>query len=83
MIGLITKSYIMKPEERVTIKPQEVITLFRDINVKGDEAQAIHYPELEDLFKDGFYVESFNQAFVGTDRFIITFVLRKFNKNTY
>jgi hypothetical protein len=73
----------MKSEETIKIKPQEVITLFRDIKIKGDEAQAIHYPELEDLFKDGFYVESFNQAFVGTDRFIITFVLRKFNKNTY
>ena len=65
------------------IKPQEVITLFRDINVKSHAQQAINYPELEDLFQKGFYVESSNQTFVGADRFIITFILRKFNPSTY
>jgi hypothetical protein len=73
----------MKSDEINKTKPQEVITLFRDIKDKNNEAPVIHYPELEDLFQKGFYLESFNQTIIGTDRLIITFVLRKFNPTTY
>ena len=40
----------MKSFELENLKPQEVITLFRDINLKSSEEQSIHYKELEDLF---------------------------------
>ena len=73
----------MKPYEMEKIKPQEVITLFRDVQLKNLEEQAIHYAELEDLFKLGFYIENFQQTMIGADRFMITFVLRKFNPTTY
>ena len=73
----------MKPYEMEKIKPQEVITLFRDVQLKNLEEQAIHYSELEDLFKLGFYIENFQQTMIGPDRFMITFVLRKFNPTTY
>jgi hypothetical protein len=73
----------MKSFELENLKPQEVITLFRDINLKSSEEQSIHYKELEDLFKLGFYIENFQQTNIGTDRFMITFVLRKFNPSTY
>jgi|LauGreDrversion4_2_1035121.scaffolds.fasta_scaffold176623_2 hypothetical protein len=73
----------MKPYEIEKLKPQEVVTLFRDVNIKSNEMQAIHYQELEDLFKLGFYIENFQQTVIGADRFMITFVLRKFNPTTY
>jgi hypothetical protein len=73
----------MTSDETIKTKPQEVITLFRDIEDKNNERPLIHYPELEDLFQKGFYVESFNQTIIGTDRLIITFILRKFNATTF
>jgi hypothetical protein len=73
----------MNSHEIKSLKPQEVVTLFRDVNIKSNEMQAIHYQELEDLFKLGFYIENFQQTVIGSDRFMITFVLRKFNPTTY
>jgi hypothetical protein len=73
----------MNSDEIKSLKPQEVVTLFRDVNIKSNEMQAIHYQELEDLFKLGFYIENFQQTVIGSDRFMITFVLRKFNPTTY
>lgn len=73
----------MNSYEIKSLKPQEVVTLFRDVNIKSNEMQAIHYQELEDLFKLGFYIENFQQTVIGADRFMITFVLRKFNPTTY
>ncbi|MGZ3895046.1 MAG: hypothetical protein ACXVPN_16805 [Bacteroidia bacterium] len=73
----------MKSDEISSTKSQEILTLSKDIKGQIGEMQSIHYQELEELFKQGFYVESFNQTVVGTERLIITFILRKFNATTY
>lgn len=73
----------MKSEENTITKSQEVITLVRNVPTKGDETQPIYYPELEMLFQKGFYVESFRQTMLGTDRYMVTFNLRTFNPSTY
>ncbi|MCE3229037.1 MAG: hypothetical protein K0S32_3588 [Bacteroidetes bacterium] len=65
------------------IKPQEVITIFCDIKQKDTEQQWVDYPQLFEFFNKGYYIESFKQSIIGSDRYMITFTFRSFNAATY
>jgi len=73
----------MNPTESKTIKPQEVVTIFRDVKQKSENHDYVVYPEIEKFFENGFYIEDFKQTLIGTDRYMITFTFRKFNPSTY
>lgn len=72
-----------KEEIRTTIKPQAVVTIFRDIIPKNIEKQWVEYPELEVFFEKGYYIENMMQVLVGTDRYMITFTFGKFKTSLY
>ncbi|MFY9309244.1 MAG: hypothetical protein WAQ28_09390 [Bacteroidia bacterium] len=61
------------------MKVQEVVTIFSDI---PNDATMKTYPELEEWFNKGMYVESFTQTQSGeTGKYVITFLLRYYNTN--
>jgi hypothetical protein len=65
------------------IKPQEVITIFRNISEVSASDQWIGYPELQEFFDKGYYIEEFQQTAIDSNRFMITFNFRKFSQVTY
>jgi hypothetical protein len=73
----------MEAGESNNMKPQEVVTIFRNVMDKTNEQQWIGYPELEEFFNKGFYIETFKQSIIDSERYMITFTFRKFNPATY
>ncbi|HEY6162951.1 MAG TPA: hypothetical protein VI112_17100 [Bacteroidia bacterium] len=69
----------MKQEDDSNIKPQEVITIFRNISEHRDSSWT-GYPELEEFFNKGYYIEDFKQTLLGEERYMITFTFRKFSR---
>jgi hypothetical protein len=69
-------------KEKHSIIPQEIITIFCRLQEPNDK-QWRDYPELDEFFKKGYYIEDFKQTLIGTDRYMITFAFRKFNPSTY
>ena len=62
------------------MKAQEIVTIFSDI---PNDATMKTYPELEEWFNKGMYVESFQQTqSVSTGKYVITFILRYYNVST-
>jgi hypothetical protein len=62
------------------MKAQEVVTVFSDI---PNDATLKTYPELEEWFNKGMYVESFQQTqSASTSKYVITFILRYYNVST-
>ena len=47
------------------MQPQEVITIFRELKLKNEEKQWIGYPELEEFFQKGYFIEYFTQYLLG------------------
>jgi hypothetical protein len=59
------------------MRAQEVVTIFSDI---PNDATMKTYPELEEWFNKGMYVESCVQTqSASTGKYVITFVLRYYN----
>jgi hypothetical protein len=59
------------------MKEQEVVTVFSDIPA---DAVIKTYPELDEWFKKGMYIESFVQTqSSSTGKYVITFLLRYYN----
>lgn len=59
------------------MRAQEVVTIFSDI---PNDATMKTYPELDEWFNKGMYVESFVQTqSASTGKYVITFVLRYYN----
>ncbi|MEW6469126.1 MAG: hypothetical protein AB1458_09390 [Bacteroidota bacterium] len=59
------------------MRAQEVVTIFSDI---PSDATMKTYPELEEWFNKGMYVESFAQTqSASMGKYVITFVLRYYN----
>jgi hypothetical protein len=59
------------------MRDQEVVTIFSDIPT---DSTMKTYPELEEWFKKGMYVESVVQTqSVSTTKYIVTFILRYYN----
>jgi hypothetical protein len=73
----------MESVESQILNPQEVVTIFREVNPKNSEGKWVLYPKLKNFFEKGFYIESFQQALIGTERYMITFSLRKINPSPY
>lgn len=70
-------------QEQDTRKPQLIVSVFkefRDVEING---QVLHYPELDELIHEGFYIESFQQSLISDTRFVVTFSMKKFNMSTY
>lgn len=63
------------------MKQQEIITVITGIpdDVKKKQAVIYTYPELQDFFEKGMYVENMVQSCLADGRCIITFVLRYYN----
>lgn len=64
------------------MKPQEVISIIADISPsdldnKGNLAKS--YPELDQFFDKGMYIENIVQSPFGNRKCIITFVFRYYN----
>jgi hypothetical protein len=78
----ITEIVKVKTEVNSNIHPQEIITVFRDMELK-DGKQHITYPEIEKFLKEGYYVENFKQLMIGTDKFMTTFILKKTRASAY
>ena len=59
------------------MRAQEVVTIFSDIPT---DSTMKTYPELEEWFNKGMYIESFIQTqSTSTTKYVITFVLRYYN----
>lgn len=59
------------------MRSQEVVTIFSDIPT---DATMKTYPELDEWFDKGMYVESFSQTqSASTEKYVITFILRYYN----
>lgn len=65
------------------MQPQEVITIFRELKKENEEKQWVGYPELEEFFQKGYYIENFTQTTIGNDRYMITFIFRKYSSAQY
>ncbi|HYG49791.1 MAG TPA: hypothetical protein VD905_02760 [Flavobacteriales bacterium] len=65
------------------MQPQEVITIFRELKLKNEEKQWIGYPELEEFFQKGYFIEYFTQIPIGNERFMITFLFKKHTDRQY
>lgn len=63
--------------------PQEVVTIFRELKIKSEEKQWVGYPELEEFFEKGYYIENFTQTVIGNERYMITFIFRKYSPAQY
>jgi hypothetical protein len=63
------------------MKQQEIITIISNIpkNLHGEQSVVNTYPELQEFFEKGMYVESIVQSCLVDGRFVITFVLRYYN----
>ena len=68
----------MEKQDDKNIKPQEVITIFRNIGDVTDSSWR-GYPELEDFFNKGYYIEDFKQTLLNEKMYMITFTFRRFN----
>lgn len=55
---------------------QKVITLLVDIKKNKAKTNIQEYPELNAMFDEGMYIESFNQCRLTDKKVLITFVLR-------
>ena len=59
------------------MREQEVVTVCSDIPT---DTVIKTYPELEEWFKKGMYIESFTQTqSSSTEKYVITFLLRYYN----
>ena len=59
------------------MRAQEVVTIFSDI---PPDARMKTYPELEEWFSKGMYIEDFVQTqSASTGKYVITFLLRYYN----
>lgn len=68
--------------KQVTIRqPQEVVTIFRELKVRTEQDQWVGYPELEEFFQKNYYIEDFTQTVIGNERYMITFIFRKYHGN--
>lgn len=72
-----------KKEGRSSIKPQEIITLIRNMDTQSKDKNLIEYLELNEYYENGYYVEDFKLTLINADKYMITFSLRKFNPSTY
>lgn len=63
------------------VQQQEIITIVSTIpkNVNDNQVVVTTYPELQEFFEKGMYVESVVQSCLVDGRCIITFVLRYYN----
>lgn len=71
------------PVKVINMKPQEVITIFRELKTKDEEKQLESYPELDPFFEKDYYIESFNQTVIGNEKYMITFVFRQYHPAQY
>ena len=55
---------------------QKIVTILVDIAKGENKMNLIEYPELNALFDEGMYIESFNQCTLSDTKFYITFILR-------
>ncbi|MFN3445877.1 MAG: hypothetical protein ACK44D_09060 [Bacteroidia bacterium] len=58
---------------------QKVITLLVDIKKNKSKTNIQEYPELNAMFDEGMYIESFNQCRLTNKKVHITFVLRYYH----
>ena len=65
------------------MKAQEVVTIFRELKIKSENKQWVGYPELEEFFEKDYYIEDFSQTIIGNERYMITFVFRKYSRNQH
>ncbi len=56
---------------------QKVVTLI--VNIEKQKEDMFEYPELNSMFNEGMYIESFNQCRLSDKRYGITFVLRNYH----
>lgn len=61
------------------IKPQEVITIFCNIKPGSEKDQWVEYPQLEQFFKKGYYIQDFKQTVLDSGRYMITFSFRRYS----
>lgn len=58
---------------------QKVVTLLVDIKKNKNKTNIQEYPEINALFDEGFYIESFNQCRLTNNKILITLILRYSN----
>ena len=73
----------MSVEDKVIDKPQMVVSVFKEFREIEFDGKELHYPELDELINNGFYIESFQQSLISDTMFVVTFSLKKFNISTY
>jgi hypothetical protein len=61
------------------MKQQEVVTIFRELKSKSETKQWIGYPELEEFFDKDYYIEDFKQTIIGHERYMLTFIFRRYS----
>ena len=64
------------------MKPQEIISIFTDVNpedLNGNNNVVKMYPELDEFFDKGMYVEKVTQTCLEKGKCMITFVFRYYN----
>lgn len=58
---------------------QKIVTLLVDIGKGKNKTNLFEYPELDALFDEGMYIESFNQCTLSDKKFYVTFILRYYH----